>query len=109
MVMQHKTLADGRWGKFTLFEQLGNVGSEISRALIWKDKDGTAYHNSIERALELMDLTVADPRWQGRLKEIMRARELIADAIYGGKEYGSTMEDLDRYFFYFALAARMKK
>jgi len=38
---------------------------------------------------------------------IARARELLADAIYGGKEYKTTLEDLNRYFFNFALAARL--
>ena len=53
-----------------------------------------------------MDLTIKDPRWKGRLKEILRAKEMVVDAMYGGKEYGSTFEDLDKYFFQFALAAR---
>lgn len=35
--------------------------------------------------------------------------EALADAVSGGKEYGSSLEDLERYFFDFALAARAKK
>jgi len=107
MTFQHKNLAAGGWQKLSLMEQLGNVGGEISRALNWRDKNQESYDNAIARAFELLDLTIADPRWRLRLKEIVRARELLADAISGGKEYKTTLEDLNRYFFNFALAARL--
>lgn len=108
MSFQHQDLAAGKWFTLTIFEQLGNVGSEISRARKWQDKNEEYFKNAIFRALELLDLTIADSRWKktGRLREICRARELVCDAYYGGKEYGSTLEDLDRYFYYFAYAAR---
>ena len=109
MNIQHKTLAAGRWQTLSLMEQLGNIGSEISRALNWRDKDQKSYENAIDRALELLDLTISDPRWQNRLKEIVRARELLGDAVLGGKEYKTSLNDLDRYFFTFALAARLNR
>lgn len=109
MVIQHKNLAAGRWQQLSLMEQLGNIGSEISRALNWRDKDQKSYENAIDRALELLDLTISDPRWQNRLKEIVRTRELLCDAILGGKEYKTSLSDLDRYFFHFALAARVNR
>ena len=37
-------------------------------------------------ALELLDLTLADPRWRGRLREISRARELLCDAAWEGEK-----------------------
>ncbi len=97
------------WQKLSFYEQMGNVGSEISRALNWQNKDEKSYNNAIDRALELLDLTISDSRWRNRLKEIVRARELLADAIFGGKEYKTTFEDLNNYFFHFALAARINK
>lgn len=109
MIIQHKNLATGGWQKLSLMEQMGNIGSEISRALNWRDKDQKSYENAIDRALELLDLTISDPRWQNRLKEIVRTRELLCDAILGGKEYKTSLEDLDRYFFYFAFAARLNR
>lgn len=90
----------------SLAEQLGNVGSEINRALRWQNKDDESFKNAIGRALELLDLTIVDSRWRTRLKELVRARELIGDSIFGGGEYNTSLEDLNRYFFYFALAAR---
>ena len=97
------------WQKLSFYEQMGNIGSEISRALNWRDKDEKSYDNAIARAFELLDLTIADLRWRLRLKEIVRARELLADAMFGGKEYKTTFEDLNNYFFHFALAARINK
>lgn len=103
---QHKSLAAGDWSKLSLAEQLGNVGSEISRAVRWQNKDDKLFKNAIARALELLDLTIADSRWKTRLKELVRARELIGDAILGGNDYNTLLDDLNRYFFYFAIAAR---
>lgn len=109
MAIQHKDLAAGGWQKLSLMEQLGNVGSEINRALNWREKDANLYESAIDRAFELLDMTIADPRWRTRLKEIIRTRELLADAIFGGEEYQTTLEDLNRYFFNFAFAARLNR
>lgn len=107
MVIHHKTLAAGRWQELTLAEQLGNVGSEVSRALTWRGKDEELFQGAVERALELLDLTIQDPRWRGRLKELTRVREFLCDAFYGGKEYGTRLEDLDKYFLQFILAQKV--
>ena len=109
MVFKHKELASGRWYELSLAEQLGNIGSEVSRALRWQNKDEKLFWGAIERALELFDLTIEDSRWNGRLKEIARAREVFCDTVFQkGKEYNSSLEDLNRYFFHFAFAARQK-
>ena len=105
---QHSSLAAGRWFTLSLCEQLGNIGSEIHRAIRAKG-DKFRFENAIIRGLELFDLTLSDRRWHGRLKEIARAKELFCDAILGGEEYGTSLEDLDRYFYYFAVAARREK
>jgi hypothetical protein len=87
-------------------EQLGNVGSDVARAARWDGKDQLRCQHAFERALELLDLTIADDRWRGRKKELTRARELLCDAMFGGHTYGSDLSSLDRYFFHFAMAAR---
>ena len=106
MVYRHRDAAAGRWGNLSLAEQLGNVGSEVGRLRRWRGRDERLAIGAFERALELLDLTLADPRWRDRLREIARARELLCDAAAGGSEYGTTLEDLDRYFLAFAVAAR---
>ena len=101
---RHPGLAAGRWQRLSLAEQLANVGAEVGR--MRRRRAAEERTAAFERALELLDLTLADPRWRGRLKEIARAREVLCDAAAGGREYGATLEDLDRYFLDFALAAR---
>ena len=66
MKIFHKKLAEGRWFQFSLCEQLGNIGSEVNRALRWKDKDQDNFESAIDRALELFDLTLKDSRWKKR-------------------------------------------
>lgn len=104
MNIQHKELADGRWFTLSFAEQMGNIGSEISRAAAAKEDQKR--WSAITRAFELLDLTLQDDRWRGRRKEITRVREVLGDAVLGGKDYGTTLTDLDHYFFPFAFAAR---
>ncbi|MBI2263538.1 hypothetical protein HYU72_02795, partial [Candidatus Berkelbacteria bacterium] len=69
MVFQHKNLAAGRWFSLTLVEQLANVGSEVIRAFNWRKKgDEKSTKLAFERALELLDLTLADGRHRKRFK-----------------------------------------
>lgn len=104
----HAGLSAGRWHTLTLNEQLGNVGSDVGRAIRAKARgDDTRLQGALERALELLDLTLADDRWRGpRRREISRAREVVCDFLVGDNDYASTGESLDAYFFAFAMAAR---
>lgn len=103
----HQDLASGRWFQLSLCEQLGNIGSEIQRVIRARNDD-TRYEFAVSRALELFDLTLSDPRWKKRLKELCRTRELFCEAAYfGGELYNTSLEDLDKYFFQFAMAARL--
>ena len=106
MQFAHKNLAEGRWSELSLAEQLGNIGSEVGRARKWEGRDKKIFEGAWTRALELFDLTLSDSRWIGRLREIARAREVFCDAVFGGKEYKSTLEDMEKYFYPFAVSAR---
>lgn len=92
---------------------MANIGSEVYRAFLWQKRgDERASEQAEAKALELFDLTLADPRWaqtKGRLKEIGRARELFCDLFLGQNQYNETQEKLMRYFDEFALAARKNK
>lgn len=106
----HPGLAGGRWFELTLIEQLANVGSEIERTLNWAAKGKQDLSSrAFERGLELLDLTLADPRHRGRLREPARVREALLDYFLGDNEYGSRAEDWRRYFYQFALAAIAKE
>lgn len=108
MSYQHKEMASGRWKKFSTIEQMANIGSEVLRALKWKNKRNKEYADlAFERALELFDLTVDDPKNRRRLKEILRARELFADYFTGHNEFKSSDEEWQKYFYSYNYAARL--
>ncbi len=94
------------WHKLSLAEQLANIGAEAGRAMNWKEKNTQMSRNAFNRALELFDFTIDDPKNRTRLSEILRARELFADYFIGENQYNSTQEEWNKYFFYFNLLAR---
>ncbi len=104
--MIHTDLANGKWFTMTLSQQMGNTGSEIHRLVLSQNRDQPRFDAALDRALELIDLTLADPRWKKRYKEIARVREVLCDIIFGENQYDTSLKDLDNYFFQFALAAR---
>lgn len=108
MNIQHKNAAAGRWNTMNLMEQLANIGSEVIRAINWKNKGNKEYAKmAFERALELFDLTMADHKNLTRLKEVARAREIFADYFVGGNIYHSSDESWQKYFYSFNYAARV--
>ena len=109
MTRLHSGLTADRWQSQTLCEQLGNVGSEVARALRAKDQGNRVrLDGALDRALELFDMTLADPRHHGRRREICRAREVFLDYLVGSNEYGSSSASLDAYFLGFGMAARLR-
>ena len=109
----HKELASGGWQKLTLMEQLGNIGSEVSRSINWFKKNNQQYFNSaFERALELFDLSISDNRWKGRLKEIVRCREYYCSLFFAPelyKEIDKEFDSINKYFLYLGIAARNER
>ncbi len=106
----HKELAAGRWFELSLVEQLANIGMDVDRTMRWKQKgDLTLSTQAFERALDLIDLTVADPQHKGRLKEVLRMRELLVDYFMYDNQYQSTDQLWTNYFYPFNYAAALKK
>ena len=103
----HTELAAGRWATFPLALQLAHIGSEVSRACKAKEMGNTTRIDSaVERMLELIDLTIADPKNRHRLRELCRMREVLCDFLVGDNLYHSTGPSFDRYFLQFAAAAK---
>ncbi|HEX9422535.1 MAG TPA: hypothetical protein VF899_04790 [Pyrinomonadaceae bacterium] len=111
MTTYHQDLAAGRWFSLSLANQLGNVGSEYERALSWKERgDKARFDHAFARLLELLDLTIADPRWKNhRLKELTRLREVICDELYNEVPEFIHPSDLREYFLYFGILARSER
>ena len=104
--MFHEEVAD-RWNNFTIFEQMANIGAEVGRTISWKEKGNEKmWKNALYRTIELIDLTVADPKNLTSIKEILRIKEVLGDKILGENIYKSTKEDWDNYFLPFNFVAR---
>lgn len=106
-IIYHKDLAEGRWNNFPFFEQMANVGSEVERAINWRSKDSEYARLALERMLELLDLTIDDPKNKKGLVELLRLREVLADYFYGSNSFGSSDVLWCNYFTAFNWAARL--
>ena len=75
----HKNLDSKKWQSFSKEEQISNIAAEFSRAKNWLAKnDKQEVLNCLNRALELIDLTIQDTRWKRALNHLLRLREVLA-------------------------------
>lgn len=101
-------MASGKWAKLTLAEQLANVGSEVGRAISWRQKNNQEYSRlAFERALELIDLSLGTIKKFSQLRELARVREALADYFVFDNSYHSTDKSWQSYFLAFNYAARV--
>lgn len=106
----HKDLAGGRWFELSLIEQMANIGCDVERTISWKKKGNLEYSGqAFERALELIDFTIEDPKNRKRLREIVRTREALVDHFVYDNIYNTTDEIWQNYFFAFNYAAAIKR
>ena len=87
MPVWHKSLRD-RFPTLPTFQQIIMVANELNRAQNMISVP-LEYKNALERALELTDFLSADPRWSSKLKEVRRAREMMA-MLYSNPQPGDT-------------------
>ncbi|MEW6408277.1 MAG: hypothetical protein AB1465_06350 [Patescibacteria group bacterium] len=76
----HKNLTLERWQKFEKYKQILSIVVEFQRAeSAAKRKNNNEVRLCYERAYELLDLTIEDPRWKHNLKELLRFREIFGE------------------------------
>ena len=109
MSYQHKQLANGRWFELTFFEQMANIGSEVERSINWSEKNKEYSFKAVERALELVKLTISDTRNRQRLKELTRLYEVLVDYFYADNKFSSSEKLWHNYFHAFSYAARANR
>ena len=100
MNYQHNDLYE-RWDKLSFPEQMLNIGSEVSRAVKWKEKNEKRCEAAFFRALELFHFTDKSLHLNGyghRIRELGRAKEVLYDYLYGENESGSSPQSLMKYF-----------
>ena len=96
------------WEKRSLMEQLANIGSEVERAIRWRQKGNAQYSRlAFDRALELLDLTLALSQPFPKVKELARVRSALVDDFAGDNTFHSTDLAWQHYFGAFTHAAQL--
>ena len=98
-----------RWAELSIFEQMGNISSEVGRAInaTRSGKEKRA-QGAIDRAVDLLDATVdvLIAQRSPRVKEVLRAREEFLRLFYDGT-FEADADNIAHYFNLFAIAARL--
>jgi len=96
------------WQRKDIFEQMGNIGMEVGRALRAKRSgDEQRLKGALYRGLDLLDATAEAwaKRKSPRVREILRARELFVQTATTDNE----VPGLEDYFMHFAFTARLHR
>lgn len=106
--MSHYAVDRQKWARFTIFEQMGNIGSEVGRSLNAKAAHPERFESALARALDLFDATVEVliAQKSPRVKEVLRAKDQYLAVALNAKATSIEMNSIDNYFLQFALAAR---
>ena len=94
-----------RWNQLSIFDQMGNIGSEAGRTLKLK-RNGEDFQDALIRALDLFDATVEllVQDKSHRTKEVLRARDQFLQALFIADD-----PSIETYFMQFAIAARLNR
>lgn len=94
----HKNMTVEKWSGYDYASQILMIGSEFARAKSFiQKKQFENVKKCYERAMELLDLTIYDPKWNktNKLKELLRFREMI------GFLYIEKFDDLEECILYY--------
>ncbi len=101
-----------RWAKLSIFEQMGNIYSEVGRSFKAKQSnDIKNKHAATNRAIDLFDATIKAQIAVNspKSREILRSKEQFLDLINDDNASDNSIQSLDRYFMQFAIAARLNR
>lgn len=95
------------WAEMDVFNQMGNIGSEVGRALSARRKGKDRWMMSaFYRGMDLMNATIDSWVEQGKpIRELLIVREQFAKSILTDE----VDETLEKYFMEFAVAARTRQ
>ena len=103
--LEHRGIEE-EWMASSFAFQMGNIGSEVSRALKNFDKP-KRFEGAFKRALELYDLSIecaVKKKHKGELKELCRAREEFCD-YFNGNSFETNPRMMQKYYDQFAMLA----
>lgn len=103
------TVDQARWAKMDIFNQMGNIYSEVGRS--FKTNDKNSQEQAIARATDLFNVTIYVLRKteSPRAKEVQRAKRQFLEIVSDKHASQESIHSLDRYFLQFAIAARLHR
>lgn len=106
------TVDRDKWASMTIFDQMGNIGSEVGRSIkAQKSDDQQAFEAAVTRAIDLFDATIEDllVKKSQRIREVLRAKDQYLTSIYGTNRPLDATDSIERYFTQYAIAARLTR
>ena len=87
------------WFEMPVSMQISNIGSEVSRAINWKNKGNEKRKIGFcEKAIEFLQLSIEDPKNIHRIGEFSFCIEELKDYFMGENIYKTTDEMLHKYY-----------
>lgn len=87
------------WFNMSVGDQIANIGSEVNRAINWKNKGNRSREiNFCNKAIEFLELIKSDPKNKYRLNELDGCIEELRDYFLGENVYNTTDEMLRKYY-----------
>lgn len=106
------TIDQARWAGLDIFNQMGNIYSEVGRSFKNRGRSNEKDHDeAVARAIDLLNATVQALNDTGspKAKEVSRAKEQFLAVITNTDASQESIQSLDRYFMQFAIAARLNR
>ena len=98
-----------RWAQLSFNEQMGNIGSEVGRAIIaHRNGNEMRKNRAIDRAIDLFSATVVvniKTSHTFRIKEVLRSRDEFL-RLFFDNTFEHDADNIERYFMNFAFMAR---
>lgn len=106
--MSNYTVDREKWAAMSVFEQMGNIGSEVGRSLSAKRRGNEEMAEAAEkRALDLFNATYESWSMESptRVKELLLSKGQYLEAL----KSSNVDNGIENYFMQFAIAARLNK
>ena len=87
------------WFAMPIGVQISNVGSEVHRAIRWKNKGDVQKKNSFcMKAIDFLEIMKTDPKNKYRIGELDCCIDELKDYFMGENVYHTTEEQLMKYY-----------
>ncbi len=99
------------WQRLSFDTQMANIGTDVLRAIKWRQKKDERWKGFYWQALDLLNLTKRINTSQpARLKELCRLYEVLVDYFSGENTYKSSDKLWQGYFnFFLGLAVKNRQ